>query len=132
MATRKETFSKQEKLSSKKAIEELFENGRSFYCSPFRIVWSFTDRDMQFPAQVAFSVPKKYFKPAVTRNLIKRRTREAYRRYKYQLYDILNASGVKIIITMVFREKSVVDYQVIEASVKQMITKFTSIIRESE
>jgi ribonuclease P protein component len=131
MAIRKETFSKPEKLSSKKAIEELFEHGRSFYCSPFLIVWSFSDRDMEFPAQAAFSVSKKCFRHAVTRNHIRRRMREAYRRHKYLLYDSLSSSGKKIIFTIVFRGKNILDYQVIEAAVKQMILKFTAIIRES-
>jgi ribonuclease P protein component len=131
MAIRKETFSKPEKLSSKKAIEELFEDGRSFYCFPLLIVWSFTGREMKFPAQAAFSVSKKYFRDAVTRNLIKRRMREAYRRHKYLLYDSLSHSGKKIVFTIVFRERSILDYQVIEAAVKQMILKFTAIIRES-
>jgi ribonuclease P protein component len=132
MAAHKETFSKPERLCSKKAIEALFENGKSFYCFPFLIIWSYTSSDLSFPAQVAFSVSKKTFKLAVTRNLIKRRTREAYRRNKYLLYDFLVAADKKIVLIMVFREKSVADYTVIENSVKETIHKLTSIIGESE
>jgi ribonuclease P protein component len=132
MATYKETFSKPERLSSKKAIEALFANGRSFYCFPFLVVWSYTSSDMPFPAQVAFSVSKKSFKLAVTRNLIKRRAREAYRKNRNLLYDFLVASDKKIVFTMIFREKSVADYTVIENSVKAMINKFASIIGESK
>jgi ribonuclease P protein component len=131
MATHKETFSKPERLCSKKAIEALFENGKSFFCFPFFVVWSYSASDLQFPAQVAFSVSKRGFKLAVTRNLIKRRIREAYRKNKFLLYDLLIAADKKIVFIMIYREKSVADYTVIENSVKEMIHKFTTIIGES-
>ena len=83
---------------------------------------------MPFPAQVAFSVSKKDFKLAVTRNLIKRRAREAYRKNKHLLYEFLIESNKKIVFTMIFREKAVADYNVIETSIKEMINKFRRII----
>jgi ribonuclease P protein component len=132
MVTDKETFSKTERLCSKKAIEDLFENGKSFYCFPFLIVWSFSNSEIPGPAQVAFSVSKKTFKLAVSRNLIKRRTREAYRKNKALLYDILLSAEKKIVFTMIFREKSISDYLTIENSVKEMIKKFAGILGESE
>ena len=39
-------------------------------------------RKSKIPVKVAFSVPKRIFKKAVTRNLLKRRMREAYRKNK--------------------------------------------------
>ena len=130
MVTDKETFSKSERLCSKKAIEELFENGKSFYCAPFLIIWAYSTSDKPFPAQVAFSVSKKGFKLAVTRNLIKRRTREAYRKNKACLYDLLLKSDKKIVFTMIFRDKSVPEYKAVEDAVKEMIKKFSGIFDE--
>ena len=130
MVTSKETFTKSERLCSKKAIDALFENGRSFYCSPYLIVWAYSSSEMPSPAQVAFSVSKKGFKLAVTRNLIKRRTREAYRKNKSSLYEILTGSDKKIVFTMIFRGKSVPDYNTAEAAVKDMIKSFKRIISE--
>jgi ribonuclease P protein component len=130
MAQHKETFSKPERLCSKKAIEALFENGKSFHCSPFHIVWSLTDIDIPYPAQVAFSVSKKSFRLAVTRNLIKRRTREAWRKNKHLLYEYLAAEDKKIVFAMIFRGKKVAGYKIIEDSVREMINKFRSITLE--
>ena len=132
MLTNKETFSKTERLCSKKAIEALFENGKSFYCPPFLIVWSYSLVEIPFPAQVAFSVSKKGFKLAVTRNLIKRRTREAYRKNKKDLYGLLNAGGKKIVFTMIFRGNSVPDYITVESAVKEMIKIFGDKLRETK
>ena len=128
MVTNKNKFSKSERLCSKKAIEFLFQEGKSFYCSPFLIVWAYSNSDMPFPAQVAFSIPKKEFKLAVTRNLIKRRTREAYRLNKATLYDILHSKEKKIVFTMIYRDKSIPDYLTVENSVKEMIKMFSPIL----
>ena len=132
MDTNKETFRKSERLCSKKAIEALFENGKSFYCSPFLIVWAYSTSDIHYPAQVAISVPKKGFKLAVTRNLIKRRIREAYRKNKETLYNFLNSSDKKIVFTMILRATSIPDYLTIENSVKEMIKMFPGILGESK
>ena len=130
MITNKNRFSKSERLCSKKAIEALFQNGKSFYCSPFLIVWAYSNSDTPFPAQVAFSIPKKGFKLAVTRNLIKRRTREAYRVHKAILYDILHSKEKKIVFTMIFRDNSIPDYITVENSVKEMIKMFARTIEQ--
>jgi ribonuclease P protein component len=129
MVTKKQTFSKSEKLCSKKAFDILFEEGKSFYCSPFLVIWSYTSSDLEFPAQVAISIPKKEFKLAVTRNLIKRRTKEAYRLNKSILYEYLLAINKKIIFIMIFRDRSVPDYITVENSVKEMIKKFNCIFK---
>jgi ribonuclease P protein component len=130
-ATNRETFSKSEKLCSKKEIEALFENGKSFYCFPFLIVWSYSKSDLPSPAQAAFSVSKKGFKLAVTRNLIKRRTREAYRKNKSRLYDFLISSDRLVVFTLIYRGKIVSDYAIIEKSVKEVINKFITILGET-
>jgi ribonuclease P protein component len=132
MVTLKETFSKPERLCSKKAIEALFQNGKSFYCHPYLIVWAYSSSDIPFPAQVAFSVSKKSFKLAVSRNLIKRRTRESYRRNKHALYNLLNTSNRKIVFTMIFRENAIPDYQAVDNAVKMMIKMFARLIEDSK
>ena len=90
------TFKKEERLCNKKLIDELFHNGSSFLCYPFKVSWLLVDEPAQFPAQVLFSVSKKRYKRAVDRNLIKRRMREAYRLHKQQhLYDLLSMQPIK-------------------------------------
>lgn len=131
MVKNKETFNKAERLCSKKEIEALFENGKSFYSFPYAVVWSFANSDIPYPAQVAFSVSKKGFRLAVTRNLIKRRMREAWRKNKFLLYDFLISSDKKIVLTIIYKELSVADYITIETSTKETIKKLQKVVGES-
>ncbi len=71
-------FPKEERLSSKKLIEELFEKGSSFSLHPFRVIY-LANPESSSSHKILISVPTKNFKKAVQRNLIKRRVREAYR-----------------------------------------------------
>ena len=78
------TLSKEERICSKKLINELFTgNGRSMTAFPLRVVFmKRTIVDDQPRAAMLLSVPKRYFKHAVDRNRVKRQVREAFRRNK--------------------------------------------------
>lgn len=78
------TLSKEERICSKKLINELFTgNGRSMTAFPLRVVFmKRTIVDDQPCAAMLVSVPKRYFKHAVDRNRVKRQVREAFRRNK--------------------------------------------------
>ncbi len=88
------TLSKEERISSKKLIDQLFTGGgsHSMAAFPLRVVY------MQQPVsegeeniQILISVPKRYFKRAVKRNRVKRQVREAYRKHKALLRNALAA-----------------------------------------
>jgi ribonuclease P protein component, eubacterial len=81
------TFRKEERISSKREIGFLFENGTSFVSYPLRIL--FCKREIQGDARfsVLISVSKRKFKRAVDRNRIKRLIREAYRLNKSILWN---------------------------------------------
>lgn len=78
------TLSKEDRICSKKLINELFTgNGRSMTAFPLRVVFmKRTIIDDQPRAAMLVSVPKRYFKHAVDRNRVKRQVREAFRRNK--------------------------------------------------
>jgi ribonuclease P protein component len=123
MNTITETFNKSERLCSRKIIETLFEEGNIFYNSLFKVVWAVSQIPSSGPAQVAFSVSKRGYKLAVTRNLIKRRMREAYRKNKNSLYDHLLAQNIQLAFVVILRGNKIPDYLVIEKSIKEMISK---------
>jgi ribonuclease P protein component len=82
--SRRQTLRKEERLSEKTAIDSLFQKGNSIYNPPVKLLWEIDKRKSDVPFKVAFTVPKRAFKKAVTRNLLKRRMREAYRKNKIQ------------------------------------------------
>jgi ribonuclease P protein component len=123
MNTIRETFDKSERLCSRKAIEELFETGQIFHSTLFKVVWKRDLCQLPKPAQVAFSVSKRGFKHAVTRNLIKRRLREAYRKNKYVLYEHLERESIQIVFIVIIKGNAVPDYETVEKGIKNVLTK---------
>ena len=75
------TLPRTERLRSHGAVARLFENGQSGFIFPFRYVW-YAEADTEFSAEVLFNVPKRFHKRANRRNLLRRRTKEAYRLQK--------------------------------------------------
>ena len=80
-----ETFSKDERLRGERAFSNLFTNGQSFFHAPYKVFWLKISEQALSPSRFAVSVPKRRFKRAVKRNIIKRRTREIFRKNKHFL-----------------------------------------------
>ena len=80
------------------AARRLFESGQSGFIFPFRYLW-FAEADSERSVEVLFSVPKKFHKRANRRNLLRRRTKEAYRLQK----ELLEACGaVNIDLALIY------------------------------
>jgi len=116
------TFTKEERLCNKKLIDELFHKGSSFLCYPFKVSWIAVDEPQPFPGQVLFGVPKKRYKQAVDRNLLKRRMREAYRLNKQQrLYSILQEADKNIVFSIGYIGKEINTYELIEKKMLKLL-----------
>jgi ribonuclease P protein component len=121
------TFTKEERLCNKRLIDELFHNGSSFLCYPFKASWLLVTEPQQVPAQIVFSVSKKRYKRAVDRNLIKRRMREAYRLSKQQqLYDLLTNANRRIILSVGYIGKEIAPYELIEKKMLKLLTQLNT------
>jgi ribonuclease P protein component len=121
------TFTKEERLCSKILIDKLFTEGKSVFSAPFRFVFlSVEYLKGEFPAQVVFSVPKRNFKRAVKRNLIRRRMREAYRLNKSSFYESLNASEQKLAVMIIYIEKEISEYPKIESGILKGLKKIVA------
>ena len=126
----KHTFPKSERLSSKKIIDSLFDRGSDktlgVFLYPFRVSYFLQESpdENTEPAlpQMLISVSKRYFKHAVDRNLVKRRTREAYRLNKSILLQKKD-SPLPASIAFVYIGKKIEDFAKIEKSMKSILHK---------
>lgn len=110
------TYTKPERLKSRKLIDQLFEKGASFNGYPFRVVYLPNPVQEVFHHQTMFVVPKKRFKRAVDRNLLRRRMLEAYRLNKSILYAKQPVNPY--LIAYIYIGKEIADYQLVEEKLK--------------
>jgi ribonuclease P protein component len=96
------------------------------------VAWIVSSISLPSPAQIAISVPKKSFRLAVTRNLIKRRIREVYRKKKQILYNFLSQESIQIIFILICRNNIVPDYVTTEKSVEEVIEKLCDVVRQKQ
>ena len=115
------TFTKEERLCSKKTIDKLFSDGESFLAYPFKVVFLRNPISLKSPIQAGFSVGKRNFKRAVQRNRVKRLMREAYRLRKSELYEQINTD--RLAVFFIFIGKSIPEYPEVDKGIKNAIKK---------
>ena len=91
------TLGKEERLCSRKALEELFSGAhQSVSAFPVRAVYMANEVGV---VRIMVSVSKRYFKRAVKRNRIKRQIREAYRMQKELLQPLKGGLDIAFLWT---------------------------------
>lgn len=119
------TFTKIERLCSKKAIDDLFANGKGKTQFPIKLLYKLSDFESPFPIRAMFVVPKKKHKRANKRNIIKRRMREVYRLHKQSLYDSVKTQKLDIMFICLTTEE--LSYQDIEKAMLNLINSLGTI-----
>jgi len=122
-----------DRLKSRKTIELLFSEGKSFSIFPFRILYclsplEFTTAENNVAAnneklQVGVTVSSRNFKKAVDRNRIKRLMREAWRLQKneLQISPLLTHQSLKVFL--IFTGKELPEHAMIYQKVAAVITR---------
>lgn len=134
--SKKFTLGKTERLKSRKAIEQLFQQGKSFSTAPFRIFYEFKShdkgkKDSLSNAKFGVGVSGKNFKKAVDRNRIKRLTREAYRLQKFSLLQQLAKRNIGINLFFIFTAKELPDYKTVSQKLGVILDKLIEKIDEN-
>ena len=76
--------------------------------------------------EIMISVPKKFHKRANKRNLLKRRTREAYRLSREELRAKVVEQGVVLNIALVYSTKELHTYKTISNAVQRILEQIGS------
>ncbi len=121
------TFSKKDKLKSKKLIELLFSEGQSVSAYPLRLVYKNALFDDGILIKTGISVSKRHFKKAVDRNRIKRLLRESYRLNKSVYFNKIT-TPYAFMILYIGKEK--ITLPEIESKMNLLFEKFLSKVSE--
>ena len=119
------TLAKKERLCGKTGISMLLAKGRHGNVPGMRFLCrKGTGNDVN---RIMVSVPKKLFKRAVKRNLLKRRIRESFRKQKHNLAI---ENGLDVLF--MYSTKDIMTYEQIYEAVGQIIDKINNGNRSKE
>ncbi|MDO6736563.1 ribonuclease P protein component [Wenyingzhuangia sp. 2_MG-2023] len=118
------TLGKNQKLKSRKAIAQLFIEGKSVKDFPIKMIYIPVEASENAMTKVAFSVPKRNFKLAVDRNRIKRLLREAYRLHQH---DFFKDDTQSYHIMFIYMGNKIPNYEEVESRLKKLFFKFKSL-----
>ena len=109
------SFSKDERITNKKIIQNLFESGKKIIFSPF--ILKYLNERKESENKVLISVSKSKIKSSVKRNLLKRRIRESYRLNK----NIIKGLGYSF--AFVYSSSKILSYNEINKSLVELLNK---------
>lgn len=119
-------FPKSERLHKKKAFAYLFEHGHSIRVGVLSCFYALEVPDdlADAPVSAAFTVSKRKFKHAVSRNKLKRRMKEAYRLNKSPLLaEIEKLSDQRLIMLFVYQPRHPLPFKAIEKATIKIIRR---------
>lgn len=146
------TLGKNERLKSRRLIEQLFKEGKSFSVFPIRIIYlnilGSCEHEPSIvclnspgschhePAQnislkAGFTVGTKHFKKAVDRNRIKRQMKEAYRLQKNDLKDILVFQKKHLALFFIYLGNELPEYDLIKNKMNAGLKRIKKIVDEN-
>lgn len=124
------TFQKEERLCSRRLIDQLYSEGHRLMAFPFSVQWMAVEDFTHGRCQVMIVAPKRKFKHAVDRNHVRRLTRECYRLRKDRLYRFLSEQGIGIVFSMVYVHNEIMPYDQLGHKMDKLLAALESDIEK--
>ena len=127
------TLGKKERLKSRKRIDQLFSEGKSFSITPLRIYYLislYTVPHSPSNLQFGAGVSGKNFKKAVDRNRIKRLIKESYRLQKSQLQQTLKEKSIQLNVFFIYTDRELPDFNTVKVKVNVALKKLLQLVEE--
>ena len=115
------SFSKSERISEKKIIDNLFSSGKKFSVYPFDVRFLNQDENSDSISKVLITVSSSKIKSAVKRNLLKRRIKESYRINKNIISNKL------LMIAFVYVSEEIFTFSLIDKAIKKILKKLSEL-----
>jgi len=129
------TLGKDERLKSRKQIDQLFAKGKSIAITPFRVYFLINEKlnaqRSMVNVQFGVGVSAKNFKKAVDRNRIKRLTREAWRLQKNELNEKIKTTQKQLNVFFIYTGKELPDFTTVKDKVAVALKKLADKIDEN-
>ncbi len=116
-----------ERLRGKTRIDNLFANAKGVLSYPYRALFTPNGEDKSV---IMVSIPKRKFKHAVDRNLLRRRTREAYRLNKALLANQTANKGFDIAFLYIGDKKE--EFSYLQKKMCDLLNKIATKAKEME
>jgi ribonuclease P protein component len=129
MPAKQFSYNKKEKLKSRKQLEHIFTEGKSFTVFPVKIFYELNNEQDNI-IKTGVGVSRKNFRKSVHRNRIKRLLREAYRTEKPALLNYLEENKKQIALFFLYIDKIQPDYislkQTVQTAIKKLVSEMGS------
>jgi len=129
------TLGKEERLKSRKQIEQLFDKGKNIVITPFRVYFLIDEmlnaQRSMFNVQFGVGVSARNFKKAVDRNRIKRLTREAWRLQKNEIDKKVKEAQRQLNVFFIYTGKELPDFTTVKDKVAIALKKLADKIDEN-
>jgi ribonuclease P protein component len=124
------TFSKREKLCSKRSFAVLIAGKKAIHAGKLRVSYHFDlSQDLiSAPSMVAFVATKRDFKRSVDRNLLKRRMREAYRLQKAAFVSRLAEKNKNVSLLFRYNSKEIHNFSEIEQDMRRVLQQLSRMV----
>ena len=124
------SLGKTERLKSRKAIDLLFEKGRTYTQFPIKMIWLLQPGDE--PLQAGFTVSSRLFKKATNRNRIKRLLREAYRLQKQELAQTLQTQNKSVTLFFLYQHRELPNFDTIYLQMGRLLAHLIKKMNEND
>ena len=124
------TLDRTERIKSRKAIDNLFKDGRRFTAGQFRVHWLTVTGE----GRILFGVGAgtRHFKRAVDRNRIKRLCRECWRTGNAELKQLIGATKLDLRVFLIFTGRELPDHAAVVTQVNGILQKLSKMFHEKD
>lgn len=120
----KNTFSKQQRLKSRKKLQQLFAGRKAVYAEDVKLLFLSEDAETG-TVKCGVGLNGRFFKKAVDRNRIKRLLREAYRLQQHELRNLALQHQKELSVFVLYTGRDMPDYHKLYEAVGVALQKLT-------